>query len=87
MADDDFDVLPPDPLLASSEGDEAPALVEKDALKNRWLGVAAGVGVGSAAIAAAVMFWGKKTRSPVQGHRGGEKQGPRPPAKPTASSE
>lgn len=52
MPDDDLDVLPPDPLLASSEGDEAPALLGENARK-KSLGVAAGVGVGSAAVAAA----------------------------------
>ena len=60
MADDDFDVLAPDPLLAGSDGDEAPRLTGSDGSARRWLGVAAGVGVGSAAIAAAVMFWGRK---------------------------
>jgi hypothetical protein len=43
----------------SSEGDEALLLAERDARQKRWLGVAAGVGIGSAAIAAAIMFWGK----------------------------
>jgi hypothetical protein len=64
MADDDFDALPPDPLLSGSDGDEAPDLVGTEAAKKRrWLGVAAGVGVGSAAIAAAMMFWGPKRQA------------------------
>jgi hypothetical protein len=53
----------PDPLLASSEGDEAILLAERDSRKHR-LRLAAGVAVGSAAIAAAMLFWGQKESSP-----------------------
>jgi hypothetical protein len=63
MPGDDFDELPPDPLLDGSDGDEAPRLLGTEAQNNRrWLGIAAGVGVGSAAVAAAMMFWGRKER-------------------------
>ena len=65
MPDDDFDVLPPDPLLAGSDGDESSKLNRSARSAKLWLGAAAGVGVGSAAIMAAMMFWGKKEH-PVQ---------------------
>ena len=63
MADDGPERGEPDPLLAGSDGDEAKILAERESRK-KWLGVAAGVGVGSAAIAAAMMFWGQKDRKP-----------------------
>ena len=84
MPDDDFDVLKPDPLLASSEGDEAQRLADRES-RNRWLGVAAGVGVGSAAIAAAMLFWGDKKSAPAKAKPSARK--PRPRSKAVRHSE
>jgi hypothetical protein len=84
MSDDDFDILAPDPLLAASDGDEAPDLVGSKAWSARqWLGAAAGFGIGSAAITAAVMFWGRKEQ-PDQ-RRGGDRN-PRKSNRPKAHS-
>jgi len=49
-----------EPLLQSREGDGASLLSEGDARQRRWLGLVVGAGVGSAAIAAAMLFWSQK---------------------------
>jgi hypothetical protein len=77
VSEDNSDSREPDPLLASSRGDEAPLLAEARNQKGRWLGLAAGVGVGSAAIAAAMLFWGDKKRAPAKAKPTDRKAQPR----------
>jgi hypothetical protein len=90
MTNDDFDVLPPDPVLSGSDGDEAKLIAERRK-KGRLVGVAASVGVGSAAIAAAMLFWGQRgqrttaTAPDYQKTRAGSKSGARR-SKPSAHS-
>lgn len=61
MADRSPEPGKPDPLLVSSDGNEAKILARRD-VRAHWPWVAAGIG--SAAIAVAMMFWGDNKRWP-----------------------